>query len=139
MAGKVEVYRFLWLPTFDHPVVVRVVLSGDDGCEIVVKVLSGQGGYEPGHLTRADVHRLSAKERADVAEVIEVTGFWSLPVQAEEGFIGVDGEQWIVEGVRSADYHVVDRWSPKGGPVRKIGEHLLGLAGLAPRHSDEDL
>lgn len=137
MAEEAEIYRFLWLPTFDHPVVVRVVLSGDRGSEIVVKLLSGQGGYEPGHLIRADGHPLSPKEQAGVAELIETSGFWSLPVQAEAGLIGVDGEQWIVEGVRPDDYHVADRWSPENGPVRQIGEHLLRLAGLAHLLSGE--
>lgn len=133
--GQGEAYRFLWLPTFDRPVVVRVLLSEGRQAEVVVKVLSGQGGYEPGHLVRDDVHPLSARESANIAEVIKTSSFWSLPVQAEDGLIGVDGEQWVVEGARSGHYHVVDRWSPETGPVRQIGEDFLRLAGLARRLS----
>ena len=29
--------------------------------------------------------------------------------------VGVDGAQWIFEGVKDSTYHVVDRWSPDNG------------------------
>ena len=41
------VYRFLWLPTFDRPVSVRLVKSGESALLDAVE-LDGRGGYEPG-------------------------------------------------------------------------------------------
>jgi hypothetical protein len=38
---------------------------------------------------------------------------------------GVDGAQWIIEGVRNKTYHVVDRWSPKDGSVRALGLFIV--------------
>ena len=39
--------RFTWLPTFHHPVIVRIERSGKEA-KLVAKQLSGEGGYEPG-------------------------------------------------------------------------------------------
>jgi len=36
---------------------------------------------------------------------------------------GVDGAEWIIEGVRSKTYHVVDRWFPNDGSVRAGAVH----------------
>ena len=44
-----ESYRFLWLRTFHKPIAVRV-WSADSRYYLVVKELSGQGGYEPGRI-----------------------------------------------------------------------------------------
>ena len=38
---------------------------------------------------------------------------------------GVDGAQWIIEGVRNGTYHVVDRWSPREGQVRALGLFMV--------------
>ena len=35
--------------------------------------------------------------------------------------MGTDGSQWIIEGVKKGQYHVVDRWMPKDGMVRELG------------------
>jgi hypothetical protein len=51
-------------------------------------------------------------------EQIDAQNFWKR--KSIEGDRGVDGAQWIIEGVRSKTYHVVDRWSPKDGSVRAL-------------------
>ena len=46
--------------------------------------------------------------------------------EPQENIVNLDGAQWIVEGVKNGQYHVVDRWSPDApDPVRAIG--LLAL------------
>src|SRR6266513_5488624 len=45
-----ESYRFFWLRTFHHPVIVRVDVRAGDAGELTSKVASGKGGYDPGHL-----------------------------------------------------------------------------------------
>ena len=42
---------------------------------------------------------------------------------AEERTDGVDGAQWLVEGIKDGRYHLVDRWSPTDGPVRQSGPY----------------
>ena len=36
----------------------------------------------------------------------------------------------MLEGVKGGRYHVVDRWSPDGGPFRKAMLDLVALAGM---------
>ena len=55
------------------------------------------------------------------------------------GSVGLDGSQWILEGVRGGEYHVVDRWSPKDNSYSQLCKYLLRLgkveaALLAPPH-----
>src|SRR6266513_1649114 len=46
---SLPVYRFLWIPTWYHPVVVRIE-AGPNGYRLTSKSLSGAGGYDPGSL-----------------------------------------------------------------------------------------
>ena len=43
---------------------------------------------------------------------------------------GLDGAQWIIEGLLNGNYHIVDRWSPEEGSIRAIGLHFLKLSDL---------
>jgi hypothetical protein len=47
-----ESYRFLWLRTFNRPVSARLTIAKDGSGDLSIKVLSGSGGYAPGHLTQ---------------------------------------------------------------------------------------
>jgi len=127
--GAAEVYRFLWLRTFDAPIAVRVYLSRHDGsAQIEYKILSGQGGYEPGCLVKGRRRQLRGDEARFLRQEISGVAFWSLdPTGAE---IGVDGAMWVLEGRTSNAYRVVERWSPQEGPVRALGLLFLKTAGL---------
>jgi hypothetical protein len=57
--------------------------------------------------------------------------FWKMPTRPPEPELGLDGAQWIIEGRRAAQYHVVDRWTPKKGSYRDAGLHFLQLSGLS--------
>jgi hypothetical protein len=41
-------YRFLWLRTFDHPVSTRLEVAKDGTAQLLVKVLNGKVGMNPG-------------------------------------------------------------------------------------------
>jgi hypothetical protein len=117
-------YRFLWLRTFHHPVAIRLDINADGTSRLTTKMTSGAGGYGPGKLTQNDVTTMT-KERTDwFLEQIERNSFWTLASRDETRF-GKDGAQWIVEGVKNGNYHIVDRWSPKDGEVRAIGLAMI--------------
>jgi hypothetical protein len=130
-----EVYRFLWLRSFDHPMAVRLVIrssgSGASGSGWMnSRMTSGQGGLEPGRITRYNVFLLTKAKTQEFLNALESANFWNLPAlpEANEEEVHLDGAQWIVEGVRNGQYHVVDRWSPeKGDPVREFGLVALKL------------
>jgi hypothetical protein len=63
--------------------------------------------------------------------------FWKAPTEEKSDAVGEDGAQWIVEGVKDGQYHVVDRWSPEEGPYRKAALFLaINIGGLNPRYRD---
>jgi hypothetical protein len=125
---KEQSYRFLWLRTFHHAVAIRIDVNADGTSRLTTKMTSGAGGYDPGHLVQNDTSTLT-RERTDwFLRKIQENKFWELAPLDKSG-IGLDGAQWIIEGVKDGNYRIVDRWSPQDGPVRVMG--LLMLKELA--------
>jgi hypothetical protein len=130
-----ERYRFLWLRTFHHPIMIRAEVS--NGRAVVTgKELDGAGGYEPGKLIRDTTVELSPEQSRELKRLV-AQGFWSAPAQPhpDSGRVGVDGAQWILEGTAD-QYHIVDRWSPDAYPreasFRQLCLFLVEAAGLKP-------
>jgi hypothetical protein len=118
-------YRFTWLRTFHHPVVIRVVDSGRMGSLLAVE-LDGAGGYEPGKLIRRQESTLSKTQLLELKSLFASTSFWTLPTPKETS--GMDGSEWIIEVTDNGRYHVVVRWTPTSGVARDIGMRFLHLA-----------
>ena len=119
---KGQAYRFLWLRSFHHPVVVRLTVNSDGTSTLVTKVASGQGGYKPGKLIENRTSQVSREQTRWFLNGVEELKYWDLPTREEKtNVVGLDGAQWIVEGVRNGAYKIVDRWSPERGPIRAIG------------------
>ncbi|HMJ07490.1 MAG TPA: hypothetical protein VK468_00700, partial [Pyrinomonadaceae bacterium] len=125
-----EVYRFLWLRTFHHPVSVRIERSRSS-FRIIAVELSGAGGYEPGRISRTDHHEVYEEDWCEFMSRLEAASFWSQRTTVE-GDGGNDGSQWMLEGIRRNRYHVVDRWSPNEGAYREACIYLLKLSGFNP-------
>jgi hypothetical protein len=120
-------FRFLWLRSFHHPVTVRVEKVGDSAAVTAVE-LGGTGGRAPEGVVKRVQRALSAAELdAFLAKLNQVR-----VEEMQKGLarFGIDGAQWIVEGVKNGQYQVVDRWSPGPGAYRDLGKAFLGLAGF---------
>jgi hypothetical protein len=124
-----ETYRFTWLRTFHHPIAVRVSWS-HKGAELTSVELGGAGGYEPGGILRKAHRPLSTEAWSDLRNSVVSLKFWAMPTRLADDSSGADGAQWILEGRRGDEYHVVDRWSPQKGRYRKVGLQFLRLAGI---------
>lgn len=124
-----ESYRFLWLRSFHHPVAVRLNRFGE-GRMLVVKELDGAGGYKPGYVTVEKTRLLSEGEWAMFMHLLNRACYWQLATEDVSSIDGVDGAQWILEGVKEGRYHVVDRWSPREGTYRDACLYLLKISGL---------
>lgn len=122
-----ESYRFLWLRTFDHPIAVRVEQTGSTAT-LFLKELNGAGGYDPGQLIATKSVVINPEEWCAFIKKLERANYWNSPLHQDGD--GLDGAQWIVEGVREGRYHVVDRWSPESGAFREACTYLLELAGV---------
>jgi len=105
----------------------------DDHYRLIGKQLSGAGGYEPGKLVRDTTIELSAEQVAQVKDLIDQSGYWSMG--ADSSF-GDDGSQWILEVVSNGRYRVVDRWTPgydgKRSTYRTLCLRMVALSGLTP-------
>lgn len=123
-----EVYRFVWLRTFQHPVVVRITRQAGV-VSLDATELDGAGGYDPGSILRREKRGLSLKDWSRLEAAVAYAKIWEEPTSAPWE-MGLDGAQWIVEARRGTTYHVVDRWSPKAGPHRELGLLFLEFSGL---------
>lgn len=121
-------YRFTWLRSFHHPVVIRIDVRPDGICEITAKVGLGAGGYDPGMLIRNETRPLLKVQSTWFVNQIALK-FWNAP-REDDKRLGNDGAQWIIEGVKNGQYQVTDRWSPDAGPIRELGLAMIGLADL---------
>jgi hypothetical protein len=110
-------------------VAVRVEWDRGGAGRLVSTLLDGLGGYHPGVVARQETRQFGALERAALGELLARTGFWELATE-DPGSTGLDGARWIVEAAMAGRHHLVDRWSPRRGAVRELGESMLGLAGL---------
>lgn len=117
-------YRFLWLPTFDHPVAVTLANAAGEWAA-TFKRTNGHGGYEPGALSDEVGRSLTAPEAQQFIYLLEVTAFWAM--ESFEDSNGCDGSQLILEAVVDAKYHIVDRWSPSDTPYAALFAFVLGL------------
>jgi hypothetical protein len=124
-----EEYRFLWLRTWGRPIAVRVAGS-TKSANIVAVELDGAGGYQPGTTSRRIERKLTDGEWTEVKDRLKTIDFWNAPIQIPD--IVIDGAQWVLEGRMGAQYHVVDRASPKTGAYREFCLSLLKMAGLLP-------
>ena len=123
-----EAYRFVWLRTFHRPFAFRLELSPDGTGVLTAKSASGSGGYDPGQLVLNKTVQLKATEVRDFTSRLDKLGFWALPTQ-DPSASGLDGAQWIFEGIKDGRYHTVDRWTPKSGSFRELMLRLVTLAG----------
>ncbi len=124
-----QVYRFLWLRSFRHPVAIRLDILPDGMGLLTAKMASGADGHEETKLVLNDEQQLTKKQVDWFLRVVEKEGFWDLKA-FDHSVMGADGAEWIIEGAKEGRYHVVDRWSPEKGPVYSLGMAMLRMSKL---------
>lgn len=127
-----ESYRFMWVPTFEHPVFLRIDVDQDGTATLLTVVWSGQGGYEWGKPVKT-VRTLTWEEENNLFATIADIGFWTLPseVEGDPGVIVFDGTEWLIEVLKDGNCHVVTRYA---SPLTELFEHqfLAKVAKLKP-------
>jgi hypothetical protein len=124
-----EAYRFLWLRAFDRPVSVRFTLRTNGTAWLHTKVSShtgtGDGGGNSSSLSWMPRSWARSLQTAFTnAHLLEPRPPREYPTAA-----GIEGAEWILEGVKDGRYDVIDRWSPPiGDPVREAGVAALKRA-----------
>ncbi|MGB7762559.1 MAG: hypothetical protein WBL61_22180 [Bryobacteraceae bacterium] len=121
-----EVYRFLYLRTFHHPISVRLTIASDGTGLLTSKETNGKGGFRTGTLIRNATGKLSKDHIQPFLEQLDHFGFWELSTQDPEGPTSTDGAKWIMEASKGGRYHIVDRWSPPcNDPIHYLGTTLM--------------
>ncbi|MCA9663624.1 MAG: hypothetical protein KC486_35165 [Myxococcales bacterium] len=101
-----HVVRVLVLPSFDHPLSMRVKIRRSGRGVLIVRRASGWGGYDPGYLARARRVPLSRAKVRRLLFLLERADFWVSG--ATFGYPGRnDGTTVVLEAVRGGQYHVV--------------------------------
>jgi hypothetical protein len=127
----VETYRFTWLRTFHHPVVVSLSRLDERNWRVMVKIGTGKSGFDFGNTkVQSEKSRIVPEEQLNL--LLRMFGsdaeFWGLPSTNDES--GSDGAIWLIEARREGAHYYAGRWSPESGIVREIGLRFLEISGL---------
>lgn len=143
--NTVTAYRLLVLPTWGHPISVRAELVGG-AYKLTACRLDGQGGYEPGKVAEKHEVTLTKDDTASLTALLNALRMFKRPTK--DGHLGMDGDQWILEGVAGGRYHILNLWCA-GAEVKERGlepfiavcQFLISHSKLTqrPRNRDHDL
>lgn len=122
-----ESYRFIWIPSFRPPVLIRV---WDTGGEKFLTVKTGSGVSVA--INGIDVEknkRLSDAEWNEILDNIERAEFWTKPTFDENDEIKLDGASYLYDGKKDGKLHDLYRITPDAD-LRRLGGYLINLAEL---------
>lgn len=125
-----EVYRFLWLRSFNRPIAVRLVVNANQEGQVITKVLAMAEVIEAGDLIASRTQTVGRHSTGLFQARASEARLWELlPRRAPPA---PDGAMWILEAVRDGQYRIVDRQSPpEGDPVYTLGMTLMrDIAGI---------
>ena len=109
--------RLLWIPTFDHPISVRVART-PEGAMVRAVVLAGAGGYEPGGIAIDRTFPIGPDAWNRVEKHLAESGFWAMPATVPIAGTIEDGDHTLIEGVGGGRYHAARalgcRRAPRG-------------------------
>jgi hypothetical protein len=121
---KAEVYRFLWLRSFNASICIRLTIKDDGTGSLTTKEGNVHGGTELGKLTRVETRTISRAQMKAFLDRVRTVQFWNIRSPSND-LGGVDGSQWIIEGARQGTYKVVDVWSASASdPIHALGAML---------------
>jgi hypothetical protein len=124
-----ESYRFLWLRTFHNPVAVRMEVQPDGTSLLTIKVADGEAGFPRTvkKLIQNSTRPLSREQTEAFRKKVTTEGFWKAASRDKGKAAATDCDGWILEGLRSGDYHVVERAIPNTLPKNTQVVQSLGL------------
>jgi hypothetical protein len=127
-----EAYSLTWIPSFHAPVLVRVWRAGDQAF-IVAKALDSKGWSKFGNVRESNFRPLTRFEWRDLTDLLSRASYWELPETVAE-ILPQDGAVWLVDGLRSKQYHWVRRRVPNE-QYAEICKRLINLSGLETAHA----
>jgi hypothetical protein len=126
-SGSERTYRITVLPAFTVPESATLTVLADGSGQIKFRATDGR--HE--HLSVESASTISSQQVADFTALLNRVQFWQMPTESRQG--GLDGAEWILEGVQDGSYHIVHRWCPGKTPFGEAGRSLFDLAGHKSR------
>ena len=124
-SAQTDIYRLTTLPTWGNSIAVRVQKQGEF-YHLSARRLDGQAGYDPGNLVESKDIELDVEDSKTLSTLIQSLNFFQMPT--EDSVRGIDGDEWIIEGVSHGKYHVITRWcAPSYGPDKRGLKPFLAL------------
>ncbi|HCY41797.1 MAG TPA: hypothetical protein DHV48_10645 [Prolixibacteraceae bacterium] len=123
-----SIFRFLWLRSFHNPIAIRIEKQSDTYL-LTWKLCNGAGGYEPKKMIVNKTKTINKETWDSFQDLLLKVDYWNLKTNEVE-IPGSDGSQWILEGTDEKNYHVVDRWTPRGGIFYDCCNFLIELTDL---------
>jgi len=125
------VYRFTLIPSFTPTFVVRLVIApdGTGTLHTMTTPRNRRGGGER-ECPRID-QPVTAEQVREFLSLLEQADFWNLDTCLQTRGLdrGLDGEEWLLEGVSNGKYHVVQRWCPSRAYGYRVAcQYLLDLS-----------
>jgi hypothetical protein len=106
---KAELYRLTVTRSFDP--LLRFEIDEQAIYVRKVRISNEETFANKGKLVRDSRLKLEAREFANLRSLLEACEFWELP-EADWSSPGLDGSDWIFEGVKAGKYHCIRRASP---------------------------
>ena len=122
-----ETYRFIWIPSFESAIAIRIWQSNGKYF-MVSKKVSGEGYYMK-NLSSGIKQNLTEIEWLKFIEIINRLSFWEMPTTDIDEEPAPDGATYAIEGNRNNKFHEVHR-TTKVKEVREIGAYLIKLSEL---------
>lgn len=127
---QAEVYRLLFVPSFEHPTSIRIWREGNQ-YQMAIKQLGTENPLEasPKDLILNVTRPITAEEWNHFQELLKKASFWSMqsPDVREQG---LDGVSFTLEGKNEGKYHAVFRWVPDDENFLALCDYLVEVTKL---------
>jgi hypothetical protein len=111
-----DVYRLLWMRSFDPPMIFRLEFSVEGSARLTVKkarIEEINHSPEPTKLISQAQRKVTKQAANNFLHLFAASTFSKRPLgDPRDEMLGTDGSTWVFEAVQKGVYHVTYRWSP---------------------------
>jgi hypothetical protein len=100
------VYRFTYLGAFSGPKSATLTVLHDGTGTIVMK----EKGESRNGALQSESTAVSQEQVSQFMTRLQQADFWHIPAEEPSG--GLDGAEWLLEGLQGGTYHLAVRWCP---------------------------
>jgi len=133
-----DLYRFVYWPTFSQPHLIGLDVSGDSSGALLIKRLSGKGGYETGKVDLQKTKKVDGKTFKDLIENLRDPKvhrpYRELSEDQVEILAGLDGVGWQLETVSAQGYNRSYSWCLKS--TMEVIPEVVRMHGAAYKQAD---